>query len=230
MSGERDYKAISRRHFLGTLGFGGAGLVLVGSYGFRFINDPGSGMIKAIAVDFAKCSGCRTCEAVCSAYNNKVDIEGIRLDGPGNPALSNIKVHHFNPDIDIPSTCALCEDSPCIEACPVEPHPVTGRRALYKDPLKGTIVNDKERCIGCHSCAEACREQRAGVIRSNSDNGRPEGMCTLCGGNPQCVLNCPYDALSYIEIDKDRDLDSLAPRKIAEKMIKKMYNLKLEEV
>lgn len=230
MSGKRDYKAVSRRHFLNTMGLGGAGLVLVGSYGFSFRSDSGTMKIKAIAVDFEKCSGCRTCEAVCSAFNHKVDIEGIKLNGLGNPALSNIRVHHYNPDIDIPSTCALCDDSPCIEACPVEPHSETGRKAIYKDPLTGAIINDLERCIGCRSCAIACKEKRAGVIRSNPETGSPEGMCTLCGGNPQCVINCPYDALSYIEIDASRDLAELAPEKIAQRLIKKLYKLKLEEV
>ena len=230
MSGKNDYKSVSRRHFLNTLGLGGAGIVLVGSYGFYFRHDSGSMTIKAIAVDFEKCAGCRTCEAVCSAFNNKVDIEGIKLDGLGNPSLSNIRVHHYNPDVDIPSTCALCEDAPCIAACPVEPHQETGRRALYKNPETETIVNDLHRCIGCSSCAMACKEERAGVIYPNPETGSPEKMCTLCGGDPQCVINCPYDALTYVEINDSRDKESIAPGKIAERLVKKLYNLNLEEV
>lgn len=230
MSGNRDFKSISRRHFLNRLGLGGAGLVLAGSYGFSFKRESGSLKIKAIVVDFEKCAGCRTCEAVCSAFNNRVNIEGIEMEGPGNPALSNIRVHHFNPDIDIPSTCALCEDAPCIEACPVEPHPETGRRALYKDHESGIIINDLERCIGCSSCAEACRKERGGVIRPNHETGSPERMCTLCGGDPQCVKNCPFDALSYMEIDDSVEFNGMAPEKIAERLILKLYNLKLEEV
>jgi Fe-S-cluster-containing dehydrogenase component len=230
MSGNRDFKSISRRHFLNTLGLGGAGLVLAGSYGFSFRREFGSSKIRAIVVDFEKCAGCRTCEAVCSAFNNRVNIEGIEMEGPGNPALSNIRVHHYNPDIDIPSTCALCEDAPCIEACPVEPHPETGRRALYKDAESGIVLNDLERCIGCSSCAEACKEKRGGVIRPNPETGNPERMCTLCDGDPQCVKNCPFDALSYMEIDDSVEFNGMAPEKIAERMILKLYNLKLEEV
>lgn len=222
-------RSVSRRHFLGTLGFGTAGMVLLGSYGFTIGRDTLNGKIRAIAVDFEKCAGCRTCEAVCSSYNHMVKIEGKLLNGYGNPSLSNIRVYHYNPDIDIPSTCALCPDAPCVEACPVEAHSETGRKALYRDEDLMIILNDTERCIGCGSCADNCREQRAGVIRSNAVTGGPEMMCTLCGGDPQCVKYCPYSALSYIEMDESRDLEGLSPQALAEKMIEKLYNLKLTE-
>lgn len=221
---------LSRRHFLNSLGIGTAGLLVMGSYGFTISRDPVTGKIKAIAVDFEKCAGCRTCETVCSAYNHKVNINGKMVNGPGSPFLSNIRVYHFNPDVDIPSTCALCNDAPCVEACPVAPDPVTGRKALYRDEETLTIKNDLSRCIGCSVCAITCQSQRAGVIRPNPETGSPEYMCTLCDGDPQCVKYCPYDALSYIEMDDSRDLDNLAPEKIAEKMVKKLYNLNLTEV
>jgi ferredoxin len=54
-------------------------------------------------------------------------------------------------------------------------------------------------------------------------------MCTLCGGDPQCVKYCPYDALSYIEMDDSRDLSGLSPKELAGRMIEKLYNLKLTE-
>jgi Fe-S-cluster-containing dehydrogenase component len=222
-------KSFTRRHFLSTIGFGSAGMILVGSYGFTINQDHITGKIKAIAIDFEKCAGCRTCEAVCSSFNHKVDFNGKLINGSGNPSLSNIRVFHYNPDIDIPSTCALCHDAPCIESCPVEPDKETGRRALYRDEELGIILNDKERCIGCGSCAETCKNERAGVIHSNPETGNPEMMCTLCGGDPKCVKYCPYDALSFIEMDQNRVLTGLSPRQIAEKMIDKLYNLKLTE-
>ncbi|HCC69746.1 MAG TPA: FeS-binding protein [Bacteroidales bacterium] len=215
----------SRRHFLSRITYGAGGLVLLGSYGFSITRDNKNGVIRAISVDFEKCTGCRTCESVCSEYNNRVMVNGEMLNGLSNPARSNIRVYHFNPDVDIPSTCALCEDAPCIEACPVEPDPVTGRKALYRDDKLHTIVNDPIRCIGCQSCAIACAEKRAGVIHPDPETGNPMFMCTLCGGDPQCVKHCPYDALKYMEMPADRDLDKLAPEKLAQIMIDKFYNV-----
>jgi len=215
----------SRRHFLSRIAYGTGGMILLGSYGFTIRKDSLTGVIKAISVDFEKCTGCRTCESACSEFNNKIMVNGEKINGLSNPARSNIRVYHFNPDVDIPSTCALCPDAPCIEACPVEPHPETGRRALYRNGELKTIVNDPERCIGCQSCAAACKEQRAGVIHPDPETGEPRFMCTLCGGNPQCVKYCPYDALKYMEMPADRDLDKLAPEKLAEIMIEKFYNV-----
>jgi Fe-S-cluster-containing hydrogenase component 2 len=218
-------KKQSRRHFLSKISYGAGGLILLGSYGFSIKRCVETGAIKAIAVDFEKCAGCRTCESVCTEFNHRVMVDGELMNGLGNPALSNIRVYHFNPDVDIPSTCALCDDAPCVEACPVDPHPETGRKALYRDEKLHTIVNDPERCIGCQSCAFACAEKRAGVIHPDPETGNPRFMCTLCGGDPQCVKYCPYDALKYIEMPADRDLDNLAPEKIAEIMIDKFYNV-----
>lgn len=223
MSAQKKY---SRRHFLQDVALGGGGLIVLGTFGFRIFKDKESLLIKAIAVDFEKCAGCRTCETACSAYNNPVVINGEKLNGVGNPHLSNIKVYHFNPDIDIPSTCAICPDPPCIDACPIVPDLVTGRKAIYRaDNL--TIKNDPERCIGCMQCAKACENMRGGIIHPNPETHRPERMCTLCDGNPQCVENCPFGALSYIEMPVDRDLANLSPSKIAERLIEQLYNIKV---
>ena len=55
------------------------------------------------------------------------------VPGPGNPALSNIYVHSFNPDVSAPAVCARCAETPCVNACPVDPEPGTGRRAIFQD-------------------------------------------------------------------------------------------------
>jgi len=219
-----DAKKYTRRHFLQDIAFGGGGLIIIGTYGFRILKDNSQNLIKAISVNFEKCAGCRTCETACSAFNNPILIDGEKMNSLGNPHYSNIKVYHFNPDIDIPVTCALCEDPPCINACPVSPDLITGRKALYRHENL-TIINDPERCISCMQCAKACENLRGGVIHPNPETNRPEHMCTLCDGNPQCVENCPFGALEYIEIPADRELANLAPAKIAERLIEKLYNL-----
>jgi len=213
----------SRRKFLQTLAVGAGGFAIFGNYGFIFQNKNSNGEIKAIVVDFTVCTGCRTCETACSANNHKVLINNELLKGLGNPELSNIKVWHYNPDADIPVTCFLCDDAPCIEACPIEADPITGRKALYRDEKYNTIKNDIGRCIGCEKCAKACSDKSGGIIFPNKKTGYPERMCTLCNGDPQCVKYCPYGALQYITITDDMEMRNTSPDEIAKMMIAKFY-------
>jgi anaerobic carbon-monoxide dehydrogenase iron sulfur subunit len=219
---------ISRRDFVRNLAIGAGGLVFIGSFGvyFRFFDDEKQ-TIKGIIVDYSKCTGCRTCETVCSAFNHKDIINGEKLNGLGNPNLSNIRVHHYNPDVDIPMVCSICEDSPCINACPIPPDLVTGRKAMYHEPKTNTVRNDKDRCIGCGQCAKACHRMRTGVI-NRYDNGKPFGMCTLCEGEPNCVKYCSYNALSFVELTSNTRFRKLPPDMIAKEMIKTLYEMELQ--
>ena len=215
---------ISRKEFLKKLAIGAGGMALLGNYGFIFPFKTSDGEIKAIIVDFNKCAGCRTCETACSAYNHQVEKDGQMMKGLGNPDLSNIKVWHYNPDVDVPVTCFLCEDAPCIEACPILSYPITGRKALYRDEAFNTIKCDLDRCIGCEKCSKACREKSGGVIFPNENTGKPEHMCTLCDGDPQCVKYCPYGALLYLSVTSEMPLRNTSPEQIAEILIEKYYN------
>lgn len=196
----------SRREFLKRISIGSTGLLLFDGFLVRGLQaqssqdqaQPDKMVFSMVVVDFNKCTGCRTCETVCSSFNNKVSVNGRELPGLGNPSLSNIRVYPYNPDVDVPVTCLMCEDAPCIAACPVEPDPQTKRRALYRDGRLPVLRNDIERCIGCGSCAEACRTARVGAIVPNRETNKPERTCTLCGGDPQCVKHCPYGALSHV--------------------------------
>lgn len=221
-----EMRVFTRREFIRTLGISAA-LVFAGRLGIHSIAwaEAEKKTLRMILVDYSKCTGCRTCEAVCSSYNNPVTINGEKLPGIGNPVHSNIRVESFNPDVDIPNVCAMCPDTPCVKACPIEPDPKTGRRALYRDEKTLTIKNDPDRCIGCGSCAKACAEQRTGVIMLDSQTGKPKGICTLCGGDPQCVKWCPFNALSYVEVVPDRKFYGLSPEKIAKELSMKWYGI-----
>lgn len=216
---------LSRREFIKGMGIGGGALVLFGRFGIHAAAwaDSGNPFLKMVLVDYVKCTGCRTCEAVCSSHNMPVTIDGEKLPGLGNPRYSNIRVEGFNPEVYIPNVCAMCADTPCINACTVEPDPKTGRRALYRDEVSHTIKNDPDRCTGCGSCAEACGAQRTGILSQDPATGRPERICTLCGGDPQCVKWCPFDALSYVEVKSDHKHYGLAPEKIAAELAKNWY-------
>lgn len=215
----------TRREFIKGIGIGGGAIVLFAQFGIHAAAWELSGepVLKMVLVDYGKCTGCRTCETVCSSHNMPVTVNGEKLPGLGNPRYSNIQVERFNPDVDVPNVCAMCADTPCVNACPVEPDPQTRRRALYRDETTHTIHNDPGRCIGCGSCAETCAAQRTGVIRLDPEMGKPEHLCNLCGGDPQCVKHCPFGALSYVEIKPDMKYHGLSPEKIAAKLSQKWY-------
>ena len=216
---------VTRREFIKGIGIGGGTLLLFSHFGvhaaaWALSGDP---QLRMILVDYINCTGCRTCEAACSSQNRPVAINDREVPGLGNPRYANIRVHSFNPDVDVPNVCAMCADTPCVKACPVEPDTTTGRHALFRDKATHTIHNDTGRCVGCRSCAKVCATQRTGVITPNPATGKPERMCTLCGGNPQCVKQCPFGALSYVEVRSDKKFYGRGPEKIAAELARGWY-------
>ncbi len=138
------------------------------------------------------CSGCRTCEIVCSVYH----------EGVASSMLSRLQ---WNKDVmnacvtDI-LTCRQCAGPECLAACP------TG--ALHVDEETGARVIDPDVCIGCQTCLDACP---ATPSRIRYDEAK--GICfkcDLCGGDPQCVKFCPTGALtsSWLEYDFGGDDDT----------------------
>ena len=225
-------KPFSRREFMGCLAAGGSALVLLSGCSRWIFSGPDASerekIYEYIAVDYAKCTGCRTCEAVCAAFNNPVSVDGRMIRSPGNPALSKIYVHPFyHPDVSAPAVCARCADTPCVNACPVDPDPVTGRRALYQNKKDGTITNDPDRCISCGSCVQACAAESVGILASHPETGRPMRMCTLCDGDPQCVRHCPYEALSLMRVTADQPFYRMSPKAITKELSKRWYDVSI---
>jgi Fe-S-cluster-containing hydrogenase component 2 len=175
----------------------------------------GSG--RAIVADLSKCTGCRLCEMFCSSYNAAADGLPPTL---GNPVYARITVANFNPDIDVPVVCAMCPKPPCQDACPVTPDPVTGRKAIYRDQATGTIKADAKRCIACGSCEAACV---TGTIRLDKARNQPIGMCSLCGGDPQCVKRCPAGALTLAAVDVNREFYGQRAEAVFKTMAQRWY-------
>lgn len=225
MKKQKNMSPRDRRDFIETAALGGGALFLFGNLGVMRLSRAeveGRQTYKMILADYSKCTGCRTCETACSAANNKKTVNGESLDGLGNPHLASIRVHAYNPDVDVPITCAMCPDAPCVDVCPVAPDEKTGRKALYRDEKNQTIKNDPKRCEHCGECAGACR---TGVIKINPDTYKPERMCTLCNGDPQCVKHCPYNALSHVVVDTNMDFYGKRPDQIAQALILKWYKI-----
>lgn len=105
------------------------------------------------------------------------------------------------------SKCKICEDKPCLKACPVD--------ATYIDSEdKNTKINEK--CFGCVLCREACPYDGIKMnvkidepIKENIPNINPK-LCKACGA---CVSACKTGAIHLVssghetvhsEIDEDK--------------------------
>ena len=132
-------------------------------------------MHKFVSVDLKKCTGCRVCEYICSVEKNKAF----------NPTLSRIRVVRIYPHTNAALNCRMCEDAPCVTACP--------RKALTQTEETGVIAVNDQLCNGCGWCVKVCD---FGAILMDS---KPTvHMCDLCGEReegPACVEWCPEEAL-----------------------------------
>ncbi|MFW6196118.1 MAG: 4Fe-4S dicluster domain-containing protein [Thermoplasmatota archaeon] len=151
---------------------------------------------KILVINPEKCTGCRTCELMCSLEKG----EEFR------PFRSRISAKEIPDKIKaVPLTCLQCDDAPCLDICP------TG--AIEKQD-SGLVTIDEDTCIGCKMCAMACP---FGVMEIDTDEGGVY-KCDQCDGDPVCVKYCPYDALEFGRPD-----EILAEKK--EKTMKEMQEL-----
>ena len=122
-----------------------------------------------------KCDGGLLCEKACSQVHFKSDEGGeksaIRILKDGK----SFKMH-------------VCDQRGlCIDMCPV------GALTRRKN---GTVLLDKETCIGCQACVGFCP---IGAMRKSPKRIEPF-KCISCGA---CVRACPENALELIEKNID---------------------------
>ena len=123
--------------------------------------------MKKLVADNAKCTGCGTCEEVCSkAYFKEVNKEksAIRVIADGD----NYRIE----------VCDQCGD--CIAMC----SPIALNRA------KNEVVRlTKDKCVGCLICVGECLR---GYMHYHDDEPVPF-KCVACG---LCAKQCPGGALT----------------------------------
>ncbi|MCX6012689.1 MAG: 4Fe-4S dicluster domain-containing protein [Chloroflexi bacterium] len=149
-------------------------------------------MQKIILVDPTKCTGCRTCELVCS----------VKHTGAANPSRGRITIVKWEMEcFEIPMLCQQCEQAPCAEVCPV--------KAITRDEVLGVNVIDHDKCIVCKMCVLACP---FGAMKYDV-RGHKVAKCDQCHGEPTCVSICDTHAVSYVDANvvnnkKQRDAAS----------------------
>lgn len=196
-----EYGKLSRRDFLKDAGIvvGGAAVssaFLLTACGKETVTTtaPGSTVTKTVTKgntvpqahicwDPLLCTGCQTCQLVCSTARR----------GRTSPILAAIGHFHndFGSDRDYePCPCLQCEEPSCLKICIYD--------AILIDPVLGIAVIDEEKCVGaeCGRCQVACPFSPPRIFGPDPDTNT-FFKCDLCHGDPLCVRWCPNGALKF---------------------------------
>ncbi|NMA55317.1 MAG: 4Fe-4S dicluster domain-containing protein [Firmicutes bacterium] len=136
-------------------------------------------MSNILLISPDRCRGCGSCELACS----------FKHEGEFRPAAARISVLRFKAGISVPLTCLQCDEPYCMAVCK------TG--AIVKNEVSGVVEVDGDKCIGCRMCVMACP---FGNI-NYSIATKQAVKCDYCGGEPECALWCPEQAIEYVPQD-----------------------------
>lgn len=136
-----------------------------------------------LVVNSKVCTGCRTCEIVCSLSHAQ----------ECNPQESRIRVvQREDQGLDFPVVCQQCKVAICRTVCP--------SKAISRDVDSGAVMIDSDKCTGCELCVFACF---FGAIKIRRVGKRGKAfVCDLCGGDPLCTKFCDTGAVSFRATDK----------------------------
>lgn len=131
-------------------------------------------MKRLSVVDGERCVGCQCCMFACSRRTGSNGLSesciGVRSRGGMEHGFSVV-------------SCRVCENPPCVRACPMG--------ALARTEKRGIQLTE-EKCTGCGSCAEACI---VGAVYWDSEINKPM-ICIQCGF---CVEFCPHGVIEMKE-------------------------------
>jgi anaerobic carbon-monoxide dehydrogenase iron sulfur subunit len=139
---------------------------------------------KALTIDIGRCTGCHTCEFMCS----------IQHHDEFNPRKARIHTTVFlHEELAVPVVCSQCEDAWCKRVCPAG----AISRTTLADSGARVVLVDEQKCAGCRMCVAACP---FGAMKIGP-HGRAE-KCDLCDGDPLCAQFCPRGALRFAEVER----------------------------
>ncbi|MRR39171.1 4Fe-4S dicluster domain-containing protein [bacterium] len=168
-----------------------------------------------MTIDIDKCIGCGNCVRACEKENDvpagffrtwveRYQINGVDQEHPnvispeggkqGFPPSANRQSKQFF----VPKLCNHCQDSPCVQVCPVG--------ATFDSP-DGVVLVDSSYCLGCRYCVQACPYG----CRYIHPEKQTVDKCTLCyhritqGLTTACCEACPTQARTLADLKNPQD-------------------------
>ncbi len=146
-------------------------------------------MKYGFVIDNRKCIGCHACTTACKS-EHQVPV------GVNRTWVKQVEKGEFPDTRRLFSVmrCNHCTDAPCVEICPTE--------SLYVRQ-DGIVDFDKDRCIGCKSCMQACPYDALYI----DPETHTAAKCNYCahrvdiGLEPACVNICPEEAIISGDMD-----------------------------
>ena len=132
------------------------------------------------------CLNCQACVEACRKFNKTPE---------SRPARRHITKYEKDGEaLFVSTSCMHCEEPACASVCPA---------GAIKKAEDGVVYVDKDRCIGCKYCYQACP---FGVPTYSSAAMDKCDCCTLGGtrpGNaPRCAEACKFGALRFGTVDE----------------------------
>ncbi len=149
----------------------------------------------AMVTDLRKCVACQACTVACNAEwdvpagHARTRARHTPLSGTWPDLRSSVFV----------TQCAHCDRPSCVDACP---------SGASRQSETGVVQIDKDLCIGCAFCVDACPYD----ARHVDPRTRVADKCTFCaprvarGEMPVCVATCPAQAKTFGDLE-DRGSD-----------------------
>jgi Fe-S-cluster-containing dehydrogenase component/formate-dependent nitrite reductase membrane component NrfD len=141
------------------------------------------------AIDQRTCIGCHACTVACKT-EHEIPVGQFRTwvkyvdtgEWPSSSRAFGVM------------RCNHCTDAPCVKICPT--------KALFKRD-DGIVDFDRDRCIGCKSCMQACPYDAIYI----DEDSHTAAKCNYCahrvddGLEPACVVVCPTHSIWAGDLD-----------------------------
>lgn len=149
----------------------------------------------AMALDYQSCIDCKACEVACKEENGVqlgADKQRIWVTQSEKSIFGEPFVAYH------PSQCNHCIDAPCVDVCP------TGSSHFAAG---GLVLTDKDTCILCKGCMEACPYD----ARFVDDTKVAVDKCTFCYDTrivegevtTACQATCPTKVRLFGDLDDE---------------------------